>query len=245
MASPQKIKSVFRLKDSAFLNIVMPRFFGRTAEEDWTDVTFLDEPCCFICGYPFEFDSGAGTICAYCTANPPRFDHCRSAVTYDAASRAAILAFKHGGRMQNLDRFARQLRRAGRIYWDQADYLVPVPLHPKRLLKRKFNQAALLARALSEYVDAAYDPDILYRHKNTASQGLQTPKGRFRNVRNAFSLRDNAAAIIDGKTIVIIDDVYTTGATLGACASALKKAGAAQVFTLTLSRVVRPQQIPT
>lgn len=245
MPSQQKIKSVFRLKDSVLLNIVMPRFFSKTAEEDWTDVTFLDEPCCFICGYPFEYDPGPRTLCAYCTANPPRFDHCRSAVTYDAASRAAILAFKHGGRTQNVDRFARQMRRAGRIYWDQADYLVPVPLHPKRLLKRKFNQASLLARALSDYVDAEFNPDILVRHKNTASQGMQTPKGRFRNVRGAFSLAEDAPAIIDGKTIVIIDDVYTTGATLGACASVLKRAGAERVFTLTLSRVVRPQQIPT
>lgn len=245
MLSLPKLKTVFSPKVSALLNIVLPRFSDPAYADVWNQVTFIDEPCCFICGYPFEYDAGHGTVCAACIANPPKFDHCRSAMIYNENSRSAILAFKHGGRTMHLDSFARQLWRAGRQFWDEADFLMPVPLHRKRLIKRKYNQATLLGNALGKYVDVEFEADLLFRHKNTPSQGAQTAKGRYRNVRGAFTVPDNMKSKIKDKTIVIIDDVYTTGATLESCAATLKRAGAAKVFTLTLARVVREQEIPT
>lgn len=232
----------------SLLDILLPpsHNFGRSDNHlDWSQFTFLDDPCCDLCGFPFEFDQGAKAICGACAGRTPIFDKCRAAFTYNDHSRPYILAFKHGGRTMHLDRFARQLQRAGHPFWKDADMIVPVPLHRSRLIKRRFNQAALLARALSQHVSIPFEPEILFRHKATISQGGQSQKGRFRNVKGAFTVPETAQLAIKDKVIVLIDDVMTTGATLESCAKALKRAGAQKVYALTLSRVVRAQQIPT
>ena len=232
---------------SSALDILLPpaHSYARQNEElDWSEVTFLDEPCCHTCGFPFEFDQGDGSLCAPCLARPPAYDQGRSAFIYDIHSRTYVLAFKHGGKTVHLDRFARQLGRAGRRFWPSADMIIPVPLHPARLVKRKFNQAALLAKALSDHTSTPFEPDILFRVKPTASQGEQTPKGRFRNVQGAFAVPETARARVQNKSIVLIDDVLTTGATVQACAKTLRRAGAQTINVLTLARVVRAQQIP-
>ena len=213
--------------------------------ENWPDFVYLDEPCCATCGYPFEYSRGPEEVCARCMVDPPVFDGARSALRYQDESSVPILSFKHGGRTRHLERFAVQMARAGRGFWPQADVLVPVPLHFLRLRKRKFNQAALLARVLSEKTGLPCKPEYLWRHKATVSQGSQTAKGRFRNVQGAFSVPDEFKSVIMDKNIVIIDDVYTTGATLEACARTLRRAGAAKIYAITLARVVRDQEIPT
>ncbi len=231
---------------AAALDIIFPRDLQHSNKaEDWTSVTYLDNPCCETCGFPFEYDQGPQALCAKCIVQKPVFDKARAAFVYNEKSRGYILAFKHGGRTEYLDMFARQLQRAGREFWPDTDYIIPVPLHPRRLLKRKFNQAALLARRTARYVAIQYCVDILVRRRKTESQGAQTYKGRFRNVRGAFSISDNAKSKIRNKTIVLIDDVMTTGATLEACTRTLKRAGAAKVYVLCLARVVREQEIPT
>ena len=121
--------------------------------------------------------------------------------------------------------------------------IIPVPLHPTRLIRRRFNQAAILAQSLSGRTDLPVKTDILIRHKRTESQGQQTSKGRFRNVRGAFSVPETMRNQIRDKNIVLIDDVYTTGATLDACTKALQQAGAAHIYAVTLARVVRGQAI--
>jgi len=125
-----------------------------------------------------------------------------------------------------------------------ADMLIPVPLHQARLRQRRFNQAALLARAISQLNDIPYQTEILKRTKNTPSQGGQTFSGRRRNVSGAFGVNPQQKDLVKGKHVVLIDDVYTTGSTLSACAKTLKRAGAARVDALTFMRVVRPQEIP-
>jgi len=212
---------------------------------EWLNMRYLDEPCCMRCGYPFEYQMIPGQDCAKCSVSPPVFDQARSALQYHEDSCGLILSFKHGGRTANLARFCRQMVRAGRRFWTETDVILPVPLHASRLKQRKFNQAALLARKIGRLTQIPYDPDILRRHRATASQGTKTAKGRFRNVRGAFSVPEDKRADLKDKTVVIIDDVYTTGATLEACTRALKRAGAARVFVLTLARVVRDQEIPT
>lgn len=211
----------------------------------WEHVKYLDDPCCQACGFPFEYHRGEDAECAKCMVNPPDFDGARAAFHYHEDSCALVLSFKHGGRTVNLGRFARQMARAGRSFWPESDMLVPVPLHRNRLTKRRYNQAALLAGAIAPICGVPHRAEILTRHKPTASQGVQTAKGRFRNVRGAFTVPVDLRPEIEGKTIVLIDDVYTTGATLGACARTLRRAGAEQIYAVTLARVVKDQEITT
>ncbi len=215
---------------------------GEEEGELWASVTFLDDPCCLTCGFPFEFNEGRNALCGRCAARRPAYDRMRSAMRYDDSSRKLVLDFKHGGRTAGLRVFAGHMRRAGRDILPNADMIIPVPLHPKRLRARRYNQSALLCRAIDK---RRFDPDVLMRTKNTVSQGGQTVSGRRRNVSGAFAVRTGAAARLRGKRCVLIDDVFTTGATLESCARALKKGGAKSVDAITLARVVKAQSVPT
>jgi len=139
--------------------------------------------------------------------------------------------------------FALQMKRAGHDILDTANVLIPVPLYPLRLIKRRYNQSAILARALAKHTGIAANYDILYRKRATETQGGKTAEGRRRNVQGAFGLRSNTE--IQGRNVILIDDVMTTGATLEACARTLKRGGAARVDALTLSRVVKGAMVPT
>jgi len=207
----------------------------------WDHLKFIDAPCCDACGFPFEFDVGADAICARCESKPPVYDRARSAIKYSEVSRKLVLDFKHGGRTDGLSFFAAQMQRAGRDVLQDADVLIPVPLHKARLRQRRFNQAALLARSLSKRIGVPYDTDSLRRAKNTPSQGGQSYVGRKRNVAGAFEINPRKSTLHKETHIVLIDDVHTTGSTLEACARALKKHGIKQVDALTLMRVVRPE----
>lgn len=215
---------------------------GDMEGELWAQVSFLDNPCCAACGFPFEFDVGKTALCGRCAARRPAYDRVRAAMRYDDDSRKLVLDFKHGGRTAGLKVFAGHMRRAGREFLPAADYLIPVPLHPARLRARRYNQSALLCAAIDK---RRFDPDILLRRKNTASQGGQTVSGRRRNVSGAFAVRPGAKDRLRGKNVVLIDDVFTTGATLEACARALRKGGAKSIDAITLARVVKPQDVPT
>jgi len=213
------------------------------AKRMWADVTFLDAPWCERCGFPFEYQVQGGSICASCSAHPPNYDRARAPMVYDDGSRALILSFKHGGRTDGLVSFAAQMRRAGREILDGADLLIPVPLHSTRLIRRQYNQATLLARALAKISEADFEPDILFRTRRTESQGQFNARARRKNVRGAFSVRD--PQIIEGRNLVLIDDVFTTGATLDACARTSKRAGAARVDGICLARVAKAARLPT
>lgn len=220
---------------------------GTLAAENWADVRFLDEPCCHFCGFPFDFNAPALTgqtpSCGRCAAKTPAYDRARAAFAYDDASRSLVLRFKHGGETEGVAMFARQMQRAGRRLLSGADILMPVPLHRRRLLKRRFNQSALLARAISKQSGLKLDTDSLLRSRHTPSQGGQSFIGRKRNVSGAFTV--TSGADIKGRHIILIDDVMTTGATLEACARTLKRAGAVQVDAIVLARVVKAASVPT
>jgi len=126
----------------------------------WQDVAFLDEPCCQICGYPFEYETALISLCASCSVAPPKYSSARAAMKYDEGSRALVLSFKHGGRTEGLSMFAAQMRRAGRRALDKADFILPVPLHRTRLIKRRYNQSALLGRAIAKISKPVFAPDI-------------------------------------------------------------------------------------
>lgn len=232
---------------------VVTKFDQKADTELWQHLKFIDDPCCQACGFPFEFEPvGLSSddpskvneaLCLRCHAHAPAFDRARAAITYDETSRKLILDFKHGGRTDGLKFFAAQMLRAGQKILADTDMLIPVPLHKSRLRKRRFNQATLLARGVSQLSNIPYHTEILMRNKNTPSQGGQTFLGRRQNVTGAFNVRQKYKPNIKGKHITLIDDVYTTGSTLTACARTLKRAGAARVDALTFMRVVRPQEI--
>lgn len=159
---------------------------------------------------------------------------------YDEKSRDLILALKRADRLDLVPAFAKWLARAGREMVAEADVVVPVPLHRLRLWTRRFNQSAVLAQELARNAGLASDPFVLERVRATPSQGqMPSARARRRNVVGAFRVAPARRAAIAGKTVLLIDDVFTTGATVGACARTLKRAKADKVLVLTLARVVR------
>ena len=207
----------------------------------WNALRFLSPPHCIQCGIPFPHDLGLGVKCAACIARPPSFTRARAALAYDDASRALILGFKHGDRLEAVPLFARWMAAAGQDVLEDADLIVPVPLHWRRLLARRYNQAAELARALAAIGGVKAETRLLTRSKPTRSQGeMHSARARMRNVAGAFAVAKDARPRLAGRNVVIVDDVLTTGATLSACAKALLRAGAGSVSLVTLARVVRP-----
>jgi ComF family protein len=173
-------------------------------------------------------------------ARPPAFSRARSAFVYDAASRALVLTLKHAGRTDALAAYGRWMARAGGELLTGADALIPVPLHAGRLRKRRFNQSLLLARSLAKASGVPVAAHALARVRDTSTQGGLSAKGRARNVAGAFQVRARRRGEVEGKRLILVDDVHTTGATLSACARALNRAGAADVSAITLARVVKP-----
>ncbi|HVV64930.1 MAG TPA: ComF family protein [Rhizomicrobium sp.] len=207
----------------------------------WGEIEFLDGAACRRCGVPFEIDPGSDTDCAACLAEPPAFDRACAVMRYDEKSRAPILALKHADRLDLAPGFAGWLARAGRTLIDESDVIVPVPLHATRLWRRRYNQAAELARRLARLSTKPFDAMVLQRTRATPSQGaMPSAKARRRNMRGAFEVPDQRRAVVDGRAVLLVDDVLTTGATADACARALKRAGASKVHVLALARVVRP-----
>jgi ComF family protein len=184
-------------------------------------------------------------LCGACAVEPPAFDRARAALRYDEGARSLILAFKHADRTDSAPAFGRWLARAGAELLAGADLIAPVPLHRWRLLKRGYNQAAILARALAREAGVALVPDLLQRRRATPSQQGLSGQARLANVTPAaFRPHPWHKARLDGRRVVLVDDVMTTGATVGACAQVLRRAGAAEVDVLTLARVVRDASTP-
>ena len=214
---------------------------GSLCAQCWPALRFLGAPCCACCGLPFEFDMGEGSLCGACSADRPLYDRARAALTYDDGSRDLILRFKHADRIDGAATFAGWMARAGAELVASADIIAPVPLHRWRLVRRRYNQAAILANAIGRLRGKLVIPDLLVRRKATESQGHLGRSQRRRNVAGAFTIHPGKAQVAAGARILLIDDVLTTGATAEACARALRSGGASAVDLLVLARVVRVQ----
>ncbi len=205
----------------------------------WSSLHFIADPFCRRCGVPFSIDYGEEIECPACLANPPAFEAARSAIVYDNASHKLIVGFKHGDRTELALLFTQWLERASRPLINEGTIFVPVPLHRRRLLSRRYNQSALLAQLLAKKLGLECAMDLLVRTRPTPPQKDLSSDARQRNVAGAFTVPSKMREAIRDAHVVLIDDVLTTGATLGACARALSKAGAARVDGLTVARVVK------
>ncbi len=205
----------------------------------WGELKFLAEPWCARCGFPLPDDAGPAAVCGACAGRKPAYDSARAALAYDDHARRLILDLKRGGRRDGLPLFARWMSAAAGETLARADFIAPAPMHWTRLATRSFNQAAWLAQALARASGKRWKPAGLRRVKRRKSQAGLSASERRRNVGGAIK----AGGRFEGKTILVVDDVFTTGATLEACARALRKAGAAEVHAVTLARVVRPTDI--
>ena len=206
----------------------------------WREVTFLAPPRCAVCGFPFEAAPAEDTRCGACLAAPPPYDRARAALAYDAASRPLVTRFKHADRLDAAPAFAAWMARAAADL-PRPSVIAPVPLHRRRLFRRRYNQAAVLARELGPRLGGTVVPDLLVRRRDTPSQGAFSPAGRARNVAGAFAVHPRRAGWADRTRVLLVDDVFTTGVTLEACARRLRAAGAAGVDAVTLARVPQPR----
>jgi ComF family protein len=203
----------------------------------WREVNFIRPPICDVLGIPLPFDTGGRTISAGAAARQPPYDHARAVAHFSGAMRTLVHQFKYADRHDARALFGRWLAESGRELLAGADLIVPVPLARLRLLTRRFNQAAILARELSRRTRLPVAPNVLKRTRATPSQVGLTHDQRRRNVAGAFRVPRDRAAAVSGRRVLLVDDVITTGATAEACARALKRAGAAGVDVLALAMV--------
>jgi ComF family protein len=203
----------------------------------WTKIEFLGDSGCTICGLPLQATEAG--ICAPCLARPPRIARTRSAVAYGELSRSLAIRLKYDRKVAIARTMARYM--APLVGTADQPLLVPVPLHRSRLWHRGFNQSALVARELSRRLGIAADPIVLRRTRRTPPLKGMSPLQRRKTVSGAFRVADKQS--VAGRTIILVDDVLTTGSTAEACARALKRAGAARVELISWARVVRPAQL--
>lgn len=215
---------------------------GALCARCWPTLHFIEAPICPVLGLPFSYAVEEGTVSPAAMADPPAFSRARAAVLYDDVASAMVHRLKYGDRAELALPMARWMQRAGAELLAECDMIVAVPLHRRRLMKRRYNQSAELARALSALSGVPQASGSLIRRKATLQQVGLGQKARERNVRGAFALGKDGAAAFAGRRVLLIDDVYTTGATVNAAARALNRAGAADVSVLTFARVATPAE---
>ena len=232
-----------------FLNLILPprcafsgeivSHPGEISSDIWRALKFISDPYCMCCGRPFAFEIQGETLCGGCLQDPPEFSKCRAPLVYDDISRSLVLKFKHADQMHIVTTFLPWMIRSGAELFEHTDLILPVPLHRWRLLKRRYNQAAVIAQMLAKEVKIMCNVEALQRQKATVSQGFMKADQRRKNVKDAFCINPKQEEVLQGKNILLIDDVYTTGATVRECARVLLAHGVKEVNVLALAKVVK------
>ncbi|MBH9974225.1 MULTISPECIES: ComF family protein [Bartonella] len=211
---------------------------GTICPECWQKLHFITKPYCPIMGTPFTYDPGDVFFSGEAIQSPPPFGRARSVVAHFGLARTLVARLKYGDRTDLAPSMAEWMVTAGKELIDSADMIVPVPLHYRRFLKRKYNQATELSRHIANRTGKPLEPLVLMRRKNTRQQVGLVKKARQRNMIGAFRVPEKQKEKIRDKHILLIDDVFTTGATLRSATKALLRGGAESVDVLTFSRVI-------
>lgn len=204
----------------------------------WQQLTWIEYPYCDRLGIPFSYDLGPQALSAQAIANPPPFAKMRAVVVYGAIATNLVQSLKYRDRLDIAPMIAHWMARAGRDVTRDCDCIIPVPLHWSRLWRRRFNQAAVLARSIAQITNKPYRPDIIVRTRNTRQQVGLSARERENNVRGAFRILPNQKQDLNGQRVLLVDDVYTTGATTHTITRTLLRNGAKQVNVLIFACVV-------
>jgi ComF family protein len=212
---------------------------GSFCVDCWQQVEFMSGPACIQCNLPLPFAQEDEQSCAACLQKPPLHDGVFGAVAYGDIARTVALRLKYGGKIGLAKMIAAQLGRFVDPDTIAPTLLVPVPLHWTRLWSRSYNQAALIAQSLAEQSQhLVYAPDMLLRTKRTPYLRGLSAKQRKQTVAGAFAINPKRGDGVQNADIILVDDVYTTGATTDACVRILKKAGARRVRIFCWARVL-------
>lgn len=210
---------------------------GGCCPQCWNKLRFITKPLCPVMGSPFTIDMGEGFLSAEAISNPPPFEKLRAVLVYDELARKLVSSIKYSDRTDLLRWVANWMHVSGQEVIVDADIIMPVPLHSSRLRSRRFNQAGELAHRLAELNQKEFMPEILVRKKPTRQQVGLSERERARNVSGAFIVPQEMKINLKGKRVLLVDDVYTTGATSKAATRALKRGGASQINVLVFAKV--------
>lgn len=217
---------------------------GGLCPECWRRLSAIDKPYCATLGKPLPYDAGEEAVSPEAIADPPPFQCARAAVVYTDLARILVHRLKYNDRTDLALAMSRWMKRAGGELVEASDLLVSIPLHRRRLVARRYNQAAELARALAGQTGLPYLPAALVRKRPTRSQVGLSKAARLDNVRGAFVVPDRSVVSLAGRRVLLVDDVYTTGATIKAATRTLLQSGVEAVSVLTFARVA-PDQAET
>jgi len=209
---------------------------GTLCLDCWQKIQFITDPCCSCCGYPFEYAMGEGALCGECLRERPPYAKARAVFRYDEHSRALVTRLKYADQTQLASVYGAWLAKAGKELIAMSDVIIPVPLYYWRFVGRRYNQSALLAAALSKHCGLPVVFDGLKRIRHTKPQPGLTYRQRQENVKGAFVMPLKRADRLKDKSILLIDDVMTTSATVSQCAKILLKGGVMRVNALTLAK---------
>ncbi|WP_455481015.1 ComF family protein [Bartonella sp. B12(2025)] len=217
--------------------------YGTVCSECWKDLQFITKPYCPVMGIPFVCDMGDGFLSGEAIQNSPPFSRVRSAIVHKGLARTLVTWLKYGDRVELASFMANWMVFAGREIIDDCDVIIPIPLHFRRFWGRRYNQSAELARYIAASRKKLLKPGWLVRCRYTRPQVNLSSKERKLNVQNAFKVSHEVKKYLKGCSVLLIDDVFTTGATVTAAATTLKHAGARQVDVLTFSRVLKEASV--
>lgn len=248
-----KTRGIWRATARAVLDIALPALCVSCREPVtgdglcaacWARLSFIAPPYCARLGIPFVYDPGPGQLSMEAIASPPAYQRARAAVRYDDVARTLVHALKYQDRTDLAPTMGRWMARAGHELLKEADALIPVPLHWQRSWSRRYNQSGALARVIAGQAGIPVWGDVLRRTRQTRQQVGLSRAERARNVQGAFNVALEKKAAIQGRRVVLVDDVLTSGATVDTCARALLRARAASVDVLVFARVVEPFKTP-
>jgi len=231
-----------------FLNLVYPPlciacrdntyYVRNLCSKCWSGIDWITKPHCEVCSLPFEYEVEGEMVCGNCLQNKPHFDKMRCAFLYNDVASKIISSFKYGDKTYPHKTYSNWMYQAGKDLWDDVDYICFVPLSFRRTVVRKYNQSAILAKDLSKITNKEIFFDLINRVQHVVPQASLNKNERVKNVKGIFSVDKKYLKKIEGKTVIIIDDVTTTGATLNECAKVLKKNGVGRVYALTMAKTL-------